>query len=198
MNYILLIVLGYIIGNIPCSYLVAKLYGNIDVRNHGSGNAGATNVLRTVGKKAALFALLGDVLKGIIPALIGRYFLGIEGAMIASIWAVIGHCYPITLGFKGGKGVATAGGMIIGTNPLIALGLFIYMLLVVIKTKYVSLASITAALFYPIICFLVYDSIFVTLASSFLALLLIYKHRANISRLLQGVESKTSLFDKGK
>ena len=198
MNYILLIVLGYIIGNIPCSYLVAKLYGNIDVRNHGSGNAGATNVLRTVGKKAALFALLGDVLKGIIPALIGRYFLGIEGAMIASIWAVIGHCYPITLGFKGGKGVATAGGMIIGTNPLIALGLFIYMLLVVIKTKYVSLASITAALFYPIICFLVYDSLFVTLASSFLALLLIYKHRANISRLLQGVESKTSLFDKGK
>lgn len=198
MNYILLIVLGYIIGNIPCSYLVAKLYGNIDVRNHGSGNAGATNVLRTVGKKAALFALLGDVLKGIIPALIGRYFLGIEGAMIASIWAVIGHCYPITLGFKGGKGVATAGGMIIGTNPLIALGLFIYMVLVVLKTKYVSLASITAALFYPIICFLVYDSLFVTLASTFLGLLLIYKHRANISRLLKGVESKTTLFDKGK
>lgn len=198
MNYILLIVLGYIIGNMPCSYLVAKLYGNIDVRNHGSGNAGATNVLRTVGKKAALFALLGDVLKGIIPALIGRYFLGIEGAMIASIWAVIGHCYPITLGFKGGKGVATAGGMIIGTNPLIALGLFIYMVLVVLKTKYVSLASITAALFYPIICFLVYDSLFVTLASTFLGLLLIYKHRANISRLLKGVESKTTLFDKGK
>ena len=198
MNYILLMILGYFIGTIPCSYLVAKLYGNIDVRNHGSGNAGATNVLRTVGKKAALFALLGDVIKGILPALIGRYFLGIEGAMIASIWAVIGHCYPITLGFKGGKGVATAGGMIIGTNPLIALGLFIYMVLVVLKTKYVSLASITAALFYPIICFLVYDSLFVTLASSFLGLLLIYKHRANISRLLKGVESKTTLFDKGK
>lgn len=198
MNYILLMILGYFIGTIPCSYLVAKLYGNIDVRNHGSGNAGATNVLRTVGKKAALFALLGDVIKGILPALIGRYFLGIEGAMIASIWAVIGHCYPITLGFKGGKGVATAGGMIIGTNPLIALGLFIYMVLVVLKTKYVSLASITAALFYPIICFLVYDSLFVTLASTFLGLLLIYKHRANISRLLKGVESKTTLFDKGK
>jgi len=195
MTYFLLGLMGYLIGNIPCSYVVGRLYGNIDVRKHGSGNAGATNVLRTVGKKAAFLALFGDILKGLIPALMGRHF-GIEGAMIASICAVMGHCYPVFMGFKGGKGVATAGGMIIGTNPLIALGLFIYMVLVIFVTKFVSLASVTAAIIYPIVCFLIYDNLFVSLASSLLGLLLIYKHRSNIGRLIKGVESKTSLFDK--
>lgn len=196
MKFIILALIGYLIGTIPVSYLVAKSMGNIDVRKHGSGNAGATNVLRTVGKKAALIALIGDVFKGIIPALLGRYVFGIEGAIICSIFAVIGHCYPITLGFKGGKGVATAGGMIIGTNPLIALGLFIYMLAVVKSTKYVSLASVTAAIFYPIICLVLYNNAIVFGGSLFLALLVVYKHRANISRLIKGEESKTTLFDK--
>lgn len=196
MTYILLGFMGYLMGNIPCSYLIGKFYGNIDVRKHGSGNAGATNVLRTVGKKAAFLALVGDVLKGIIPALIGHQLMGIEGAMTASIFAVIGHCYPIFLGFKGGKGVATAGGMIIGTNPLIALALFIYMVAIIYKTKFVSLASITAAMIYPLVCFFYYDNTRVSLASGFLALLLVFKHRANIKRLFRGQESKTSLFDK--
>lgn len=196
MKYIILALVGYFIGTIPCSYMVGKFYGKIDVRQHGSGNAGATNVLRTVGKKAALVALLGDVLKGVLPALIGRYFLGIEGAMLASLFAVIGHCYPVTLRFKGGKGVATAGGLIIGTNPLIAFILFIYMLILVYTKKYVSLASITAAIFYPFICYFVYDSLSITLLTSILAFLIVFKHRGNIKRLIEGSESKTTLFDK--
>lgn len=196
MKFIILALVGYLIGTIPVSYLVGKSMGHIDVRKHGSGNAGATNVLRTVGKKAALIALIGDVVKGIIPALIGRYVFGIEGAIVCAIFAVIGHCYPITLGFKGGKGVATAGGMIIGTNPLIALAILIYMLIIVKTTKYVSLASVTAALFYPVICLLIYDSMIVSVGSLFLAVLVVYKHKANISRLFKGVESKTTLFDK--
>lgn len=196
MLYAILILLGYFIGTIPCSYLVGRAMGNIDVREHGSGNAGATNVLRTVGKKAALFALIGDVLKGVIPAIIGRLVLGMDGAVLASIFAVIGHCYPVTLGFKGGKGVATAGGMIIGTNPIVALCILIYMFTLIRITKFVSLASITAAAIYPIVFWFLYDSPIVRFGSIFLGLLIIYKHRANIGRLVKGVESKTTLFDK--
>lgn len=193
MNYIILIIIGYLFGNIPFSYLIGKSMGNIDVRKHGSGNAGATNVLRTVGKKAALFALLGDVLKGLIPAIIGRFMLGLDGAFLCAIFAVIGHCYPVTLGFKGGKGVATAGGMIIGVNPLVALIILVYMLILVKLTKYVSLASITASLFLPIIFYFIYDSSIVLVISVFLFILVTFKHRANIVRLIKGVESKTTI-----
>lgn len=196
MKYVILILVGYLIGTIPCSYLVGKVMGNIDVRKHGSGNAGATNVLRIVGKKAALFALIGDVLKGVVPAIIGNIILGMDGAVLCAIFAVIGHCYPVTIGFKGGKGVATAGGMIIGTNPLVALFLFTYMFIVIRVTKFVSLASITAAIIYPIIFWFLYDSTIVRVGSIFLGLLIIYKHRANIKRLIKKEESKTTLFDK--
>lgn len=193
MNYFLLIVVGYLFGNIPFSYIVGKSMGNIDVRKHGSGNAGATNVLRTVGKKAALYALLGDIAKGLIPAIIGRLVLGIDGAMICSIFAVIGHCYPFTLGFKGGKGVATAGGMIIGVNPLVGVMILVYILLVVKITKYVSLASITASMLLPIIFYFMYDSNTALFISIFLCALVIFKHRTNISRLIKGEESKTTI-----
>ena len=196
MKYVILILVGYLIGTIPCSYLVGKFMGNIDIRKHGSGNAGATNVLRTVGKKAALFALIGDVLKGVVPAIIGNIILGMDGAVLCAIFAVIGHCYPVTLGFKGGKGVATAGGMIIGTNPIVALFLFTYMFIVIRVTKFVSLASITAAIIYPIIFWFLYDSTIVRVGSIFLGILIVYKHRANIKRLIQKEESKTTLFDK--
>lgn len=196
MKYVILILVGYLIGTIPCSYLVGKVMGNIDVRKHGSGNAGATNVLRIVGKKAALFALIGDVLKGVVPAIIGNIILGMDGAVLCAIFAVIGHCYPVTIGFKGGKGVATAGGMIIGTNPLVALFLFTYMFIVIRVTKFVSLASITAAIIYPIIFWFLYDSTIVRVGSIFLGLLIVYKHRANIKRLIKKEESKTTLFDK--
>lgn len=194
MKYIFLIILGYAIGNIPCSFIVGKVMGHIDVREHGSGNAGATNVLRTVGKKAALVALIGDVLKGIIAAIIGRVIFGMEGAMICAAFAVLGHCYPITLGFKGGKGVATAGGMIIGTNPLVALILFIIMVAIVKFTQYVSLASITASILFPIFTFFMYDEPIVRIISIAIGLFVVYKHRANIGRLMNGVESKTDLF----
>jgi len=196
MKYAILILVGYLLGTIPCSYLIGKAMGNIDVRKHGSGNAGATNVLRTVGKKAALFALIGDVIKGILPAVIGNIVLGMDGAVLCAIFAVIGHCYPVTLGFKGGKGVATAGGMIIGTNPVVALLLFVYMFIVIRVTKFVSLASITAAIIYPIVFWFLYDSTIVRLGSIFLGLLIVYKHRENIGRLINRKESKTTLFDK--
>lgn len=194
MIYILLILMGYAIGNIPCSYIVGKLMGKIDVRQHGSGNAGATNVLRTVGKKAALIALTGDIAKGILPALIGNIILGSTGAYLAAVFAVIGHCYPVVLGFKGGKGVATSGGMVFGTNPLLALGFLLYVFIVVRLTKYVSLASITASFFYPFTLYLIYGFGVELIAGIFLACLVIFKHRANIKRLINKEESKTTLF----
>lgn len=195
MNYIILVVIGYLFGIIPVSYIVGKRMGNLDVRKHGSGNAGATNILRTVGKKAALIALIGDIVKGIIPAIIGGLILGTFGAMICSSAAVIGHCYPVTLGFKGGKGVATVGGMVIGTNPLIALILIIYMVTIVKTTKFVSLASITASALYPVICHFVYHDPKLTVTATFIGIFIIFKHKANLGRLLHGSESKTTLFN---
>lgn len=194
MNYLILIIIGYLLGNISFAFIIGKTMGNIDVREHGSKNAGATNVLRTVGKKAALYALLGDIAKGIIPALIGRYFFGLEGAFIASTAAVIGHCYPVFLKFKGGKGVATAGGMILGINPLLGLSILGYVFVVVKFTKYVSLASITAAIMYPLINYFIYHNNTVTILSTVIAVIIVYKHRENIKRLINKEESKTDLF----
>lgn len=196
MKFVLLILLGYGIGCIPWSYFIGKKFGNLDVRQHGSGNAGATNVLRTVGKKAALFAVLGDISKGLISAIIGHLLIGAEGAFLGSTFAVIGHCYPVTAKFKGGKGVATAGGMIFGTNPVVGFALLIYMILTVKITKYVSLASVTSAVIYPILTWFTYDSWIIRGCSLFLGLFVIYKHKANIKRLLSKEESKTTLFDK--
>ena len=115
--------------------------------------------------------------------------------MICSFSAVIGHCYPITLGFKGGKGVSTAGGMVIGINPLIALILIIYMFIVVKTTKFVSLASITASIIYPIIVNFVYHDIKLTITAIIIGIFIVFKHKANLSRLLHGNESKTTLFN---
>ena len=190
MNYIILIVLGYLIGSIPCSYLVSRIYGHIDIREHGSGNSGATNVFRTLGKKAGIYAFIGDFLKGILAAVVGRYFMGTEGALLCSTFAVLGHCYPFTIGFKGGKGVATTVGMIFGVNPLIAIILISIQLIIVLATKYMSLASIISAAMFPFVGLLMGKPTYYFYYSLFLGLFVIYRHRLNLVRLLNGTEKK--------
>lgn len=190
MNYIILIALGYLIGSIPCSYIVSRFLGHIDIREHGSGNSGATNVFRTLGKKAGIFAFIGDFLKGLLAAIIGRYIMGDVGALLCSTLAVIGHCYPFTIGFKGGKGVATTIGMIVGVNPLIAVILLAIQFIVIVITKYMSLASIISAAMFPVLVFLMNKPNYYLYFSLFLGAFVIYRHRLNLQRLLNGTEKK--------
>ncbi|WBW94704.1 glycerol-3-phosphate 1-O-acyltransferase PlsY [Oceanirhabdus sp. W0125-5] len=189
--YILpIILLGYLVGSIPFSFLTAKYLGKIDIRNYGSGNSGATNVLRTLGKKAGTVAFIGDFLKGFILVTIVKSVLGLDLAIICSISAVFGHCYPIYLKFKGGKGVATSGGTIFALYPLVGVILAICLFTIVKVSKMVSLGSISAAFLLPIISLLLNTEKSFLIYSIIAGLFVIYKHKANISRLIQGKESK--------
>lgn len=184
------VIIGYLLGSINTSLVVGKFYG-IDVRKHGSGNAGTTNTLRTLGKKAAIFVLVGDALKGVLACLIGRYLTGdINGVVGAGAAAVVGHNWPIFFGFKGGKGVLTSAAVILMIDwqaGLIALLIFI---LIVALTRYVSLGSMVAAIIFPIMSVILKRPQLVTVFGIFLALLIVIRHRANLGRLLQGKESK--------
>ena len=146
--YLIIIIIAYLLGNISTSYIVAKRLAGVDIRTQGSGNAGSTNVLRTLGKKAGALTFVGDVLKGLIAVLIARliaYGVHMDQsicAYIAVVAVVLGHNYPAFLGFKGGKGVATSLGSMLGMNPLVALMCLGFFIIIVAITKYVSLGSI--------------------------------------------------------
>ncbi len=187
---IFLIIVGYALGNIPFSYIVAKKMGQLDIRSQGSGNTGATNVYRVLGMKAGLWAFAGDFLKGVGAALIGRAVMGQEGAALCGAFSMIGHCYPVVLGFKGGKGVATSGGFVFGLNPAIGFILLVVQLVLMKVTRYVSLSSVVVAGLFPVLTLLFNMPLAVNLAAFFVGLLVIFRHRANIERLLKGEESK--------
>lgn len=191
MRFIWICILAYLLGNISSAYIVGKLMGGgIDIRKHGSGNAGATNTLRVLGKKAGILTLVGDLTKGLVAVLIGRVFLGDNGAIGAAVCVILGHIYPAFLGFKGGKGVATALGATLMVQPVATLiCLAIGLGLIAIK-KYVSLgAMVGISCFAPIMIIMKKPMIFV-LYGVFIAGLVIYAHRANVKRLCSGKESK--------
>ena len=151
MWYILIAIIGYFLGNISSSYLVGKLMAKVDVREHGSGNLGATNVYRVLGFKAGAIVFLADTLKGLLATLIGLWIKGDVGGLIGGIAAVAGHNWPFLLEFKGGKGIATSFGTLVILFPLISLILLIVEVLVIVFTGYVSLASITVVVLFPIL-----------------------------------------------
>lgn len=192
LNYLIPIISSYLIGSIPFSYLTAKYIGGIDIRKHGSGNSGATNVLRTAGKKAGIIAFVGDFLKGFILALVTKNLFGLEFAIICSIFVVFGHCYSIFLNFKGGKGVATTAGTIFALYPLIGIILLFIQILVIRSSGIMSLASIIVSISFPIISTLLKVPKHFILYSLLMALFIIYKHKSNIKRLISGKESKIS------
>ena len=189
-RYVLVSLIAYFLGNFATSYIVSMRAAHIDIRKHGSGNAGATNVLRVLGAKAAALTFLGDALKGVAAVVIGRYLAGSNGAILGGLFVVIGHNWPVTLGFKGGKGVATTIGAMLAINPLLVLVVFSVGAVVLIITKYVSLASITGMVIFPITMILFRQSTEYIIFSFILALLGIFKHRKNIVRLIKGTESK--------
>ena len=193
---LVLVVLAYLLGSISFGLLIARVSGGADLRRSGSGNIGATNVARTMGKTAGILTLLGDGAKGLVAvlcALKGGQASVLPASMLpalAAVAAVLGHMLPLYHGFRGGKGVATALGVLLPTLPLPLLGGCIVWLAVVAVWRYVSAGSMLAALVVPLLAVLWSYPVPLVLAAAMIALLVLYKHRENLSRLLQGSESK--------
>lgn len=185
-----MVLAAYLLGSVPTGLILAKASG-VDIRSTGSGNIGATNVYRTLGKKVGIMTLVGDCLKGFIPVIIASR-LGLTDAWVATVGlaAFLGHVYTVFLGFKGGKGVATALGVFLGVSPLsvlIALGIF---MLVILKWRFVSLASITAAAAMPLIVAALDRNPVRVAMTIVIGSIVIYKHKENIQRLRAGTENK--------
>lgn len=190
LNYVIVCIAAYFLGNIATSYIVSKRAAKIDIRKHGSGNAGATNVLRVLGVRAAAITFAGDALKGAAAVILGRYLGGDYGAVLAGLFVVIGHNWPILLKFKGGKGVAATIGSMLAINPLVVLIVIIIGVTILITTKYVSLASITGMIIFPIFMIILKQPAEYIAYSFLIAAIAIYRHRTNITRLMKGTELK--------
>lgn len=187
---------AYLIGSIPFAVVVSKLFGLQDPRSYGSGNPGATNVLRSGNKSAAILTLIGDAAKGWFAIWLGQKLLGADVVALTAICVFLGHLYPVFLQFKGGKGVATAVGVILAIEPVLALCSLIIWILTALISKMSSLAALISALCAPVLFYLggAYG-LWIAKTSNiaalvFISLMLIYRHRANISRILNGTESK--------
>jgi acyl phosphate:glycerol-3-phosphate acyltransferase len=186
----LLLICAYLLGSVPTGLLLARAFG-VNIREAGSGNIGATNVYRTMGRKIGILTLVGDCLKGLIPVLAAKW-LGLPDVWVAAIGlaAFLGHVYTIFLGFKGGKGVATALGVFLGTSPLSVLGGLAVFALVLYRWRYVSAASIAAAAVIPVIVTLIEGKPELIAMSLAIAAIVIFRHRENIARLRSGTESR--------
>lgn len=206
---IVIAIIAYLIGSINFSVIFSKKMAGFDVREKGSGNAGTTNMLRSVGKKAAAITLLCDILKGvvaiIVAILIGNLFNVQNKAIlvqIAGIAVVVGHTFPVFFGFKGGKGVATSLGILIMSNWEIGLICLAVGVTLIIVTKMVSVGSCVAAILFAVLTFFIKDNYIVSEGSSYLvysiilAAFILFNHRSNIVRLIQGKENKISFKSK--
>ena len=190
---ILSITVSYLLGAIPFGLLFSRLFSNVDVRTVGSGNIGATNVLRAAGKKAAVLTLLADALKGFLPVLIVRTVLHDDSVMaLAGAAAVLGHNFPVYLKFKGGKGVATSYGVILAATPWLGLTCLVIWLLMAIIFRYSSLSALVSFACYPLLTFLTNSPLSRPhgVLSLFIFGLIYYRHRENIKRLIAGREPK--------
>jgi glycerol-3-phosphate acyltransferase PlsY len=182
--------LGYFLGSIPFGLVLAQLAGYGDIRKIGSGNIGATNVLRTGNKPLALATLLLDSGKGAIAVLLVRYIGGDAAAMAAGLFAIVGHCFPVWLKFKGGKGVATTLGMLIALAPFVGLSACAVWLATALAFRFSSLSALVAVLSAPFAAFFIYQDDTLAGTCGIIAMLLWIKHRANIHRLIKGEEPK--------
>ena len=207
--YIIMGVIAYLIGSINFSVILSKKMAGFDIREKGSGNAGSTNMLRSVGKKAAALTLVCDILKGIVSILIamilGNIIQNLDKELlvqIAGIAVVVGHTFPIFFGFKGGKGVATSLGVLILSNWQIGLICLVFALVLMALTRMVSLGSCAAAVLFPVLTLFINDNYTVLsdgkngnvyfIYSVILAIIVLYNHRSNIKRILNGTENKLS------
>lgn len=203
LKYILVVIIAYLLGSISFSVIISKKLAGFDVREKGSGNAGSTNVLRTVGKKGAILTLICDCLKGVIAVLIAyivsKTTQNTDGALLvqlAGLAVVLGHTFPIFFNFKGGKGVATSLGVLLIINWQIGLICLVFALLLMVLTRFVSLGSVSAAILFPVLTIFIHSHYIVDGSYIIFALLLgafvVFNHRANVKRLLEGKENKLS------
>ena len=201
--YIIVSIIAYLLGSISFSIIISKKMAGFDVRDKGSKNAGSTNVLRTVGKKAAIITLICDCLKGVIAILIafiaGKIWTNLDSALLvqlAGIFVVLGHTFPIFFKFKGGKGVATSLGVLLLTNWQIGLICLVFALVLMALTRFVSLGSVAAAILFPVLTVFITNNYLVhgnyIIFGIILAILVIFNHRENEKRLLTGTENKLS------
>ena len=209
IEYMIMAIIAYCIGSLNISIFISKKMGGFDLREKGSNSTGATNVLRTLGKKAAAITLLFDILKGIVAIAISMIIGNIMEEtnrelllQIAGIAVVIGHTFPIFFGFKGGKGVATSIGILLMSNWKIGLICLVFALVLMILTRMVSVGSCAAAILFPVLTLFINDSYTILtegksgntyfIYSVLLAVIVLYNHRSNIKRLLNGTENKLS------
>ena len=208
-TYIIVAIIAYLLGSISFSVIFSEKLAGFDVREKGSGNAGTTNVLRTVGKKAAILTLVCDCLKGVIAVLIayvaGAIIKGLDRSLLlqlAGIFVVLGHTFPVFFKFKGGKGVATSLGVIMMINWKIGLICLVFALVLMVLTKMVSVGSCGAAVLFPVLTLFINENYTVLtegksgkvyfVYSVILAIIVLYNHRANIKRIMSGTENKLS------
>ena len=204
-TYILMAIIAYAIGSVNFSVLISRRVAGFDVREKGSGNAGTTNMLRSVGKGAALVTLILDILKGVIAILIAKYVVGNIAdeantailVQLAGFFVVVGHTFPMFFGFKGGKGVATSLGVLLLIQPVIGGICLVFALVVMALTRMVSLGSIMAAVLFPVLTIFIKDNyiadgytyVFFGIA---MAALVIFNHRSNLKRIYKGQENRLS------
>jgi acyl phosphate:glycerol-3-phosphate acyltransferase len=189
VQIILVLLLAYLLGSIPSGLIIGKVFYKTDIREHGSGNLGGTNTFRTLGVKAGIAVTLADILKGTLAAYLPVLF-GIDiNPLLAGVFAVIGHTYPIFAGFRGGKAVATSGGVLLFCAPLMFLMIFLVFFASLYFTKYVSLSSMIAGVF-AVVYACIDGDIPLLIAVTLLASFVIYRHRANIRRIMNKTEPK--------
>ncbi len=195
---ILTIIISYLLGSIPTSYIFGKIFKGVDIREHGSGNVGATNVYRVIGKLPGLIVLALDIVKGLLPVTLFSAYLLNRGVntdretlqVLMGAAVIAGHIWPIFLRFKGGKGVATAAGVILGIDARILIFALIVWITIFVITHYISASSVTSALSVPIIFALFGASAKVVIFAAAISLVIISSHKPNIQRLLRGEEKK--------
>ena len=198
--YIIISIIAYFIGSISFSVIFSRKFAGFDVRDKGSGNAGTTNVLRTVGKKVAALTLLCDILKGVIAIVIAiiasKIWTDINAELLkylAGFFAILGHTFPIFFEFRGGKGVATSLGVLITLNWKIGLICLVFAIILIALTRMVSVGSIMSAILFPVLIVFMGNAKFESIVISVLiALLVVFNHRSNIKRLKNGTENKLS------
>jgi glycerol-3-phosphate acyltransferase PlsY len=190
--FIPLLLLIYLVAAVPTGVVLTRLMGLEDVRTKGSGNIGATNVYRVAGKLPGILTLLGDILKGFLPLLAVKYWLAPTPLQlgVAGVVAIVGHCYPVYLRFKGGKGVATAFGIFLVLDPPALLGGGLAFLAAVALTRYISLGSVLAAIAVPLFTLLFGRPLPMVLSACVIGALIVWRHRDNLQRLLKGTENR--------
>ncbi|MFL5752519.1 MAG: glycerol-3-phosphate 1-O-acyltransferase PlsY [Bacteroidia bacterium] len=201
------ILVAYLVGSFPTAVWIGKLFYNVDVREFGSGNAGATNTFRVLGKKAGVPVLVLDVLKGFLAVMLAYFSRFTQGTepfvnfqLVLGVASLLGHIFPVFAGFRGGKGVATLLGVVLAVQPEAAAYAMIVFIVVLLVFRYVSLASMTAGLIYPILVIGIFKTEFISLLtfSILVSVMLIITHKRNIDRLLKKQEAKVKLFSSAK